>query len=46
MLQARAWHLYSLYRLHNAVRHHTIASGDFYGAYVQYYREAMQALVV
>ena len=46
MLQARAWHLYSLYRLHNAVRHHTIASGDFYGAYVQYYREAMQALFV
>ena len=46
VLQARAWHVYALYRLHNALRHNTILSGDLAGAYHQYFREAQLALAI
>ena len=46
VLQARAWHVYALYRLHNALRHSTIPSGDLAGAYHQYFREAQLALAI
>ena len=46
VLQSRAWHLYALYRLRNALRHHTVLSGDLAGAYHQYFREAQLALAI
>ena len=46
VLQARAWHVYALYRLHHALRHNTILSGDLAGAYHQYFRKAQFTLAI
>ena len=39
VLQVRAYHLYALYRLHNAARHNSFIGIDMAGSYRGYYRE-------
>ena len=39
VLQVRAYHLYALYRLHNAARHNSFVGIDMAGCYRGFYRE-------
>ena len=43
VLQARALHLYALYRLHNGVRNNNFANSDLEGGYRGYLREGRLA---
>ena len=43
ILKRRAWHLYSVYMMHNLARYHSLVDIDMLGAYRGFYREARLA---